>query len=270
VPNLHHYLSVTRARLQSAGNDHVRAVLCSDVVRQPDEHEALEDWMTGQVPLFYRPAQDIARSFEHASDFRKPIRDTLLRLPTEHGFQRSHFAEILAGVFCQRILGLNLLYSKLSLLSAEDTNAHKMDLLLYKLAAASVDFVFAEVKSSMKCGPEAANHHRGCFSELFRSFRQYKDADRDFDLAVIEDRMAALPDSHRVAVREALRPDRELKLRYAGVCVIDASTRSEDEAGVLATRQSPREFDVDLLSVAELPAVASATWARLEAMRSLV
>jgi hypothetical protein len=262
------YITVSRARLSSAGKNHVRAVYASQIIRAPEDDEPLEDWMFGKVPLFYRAPEDIAESFKHTTDFTKPIRDTLLRLPSKQSFQESHFGEILAGVFCEEVLGLRLLYSKLSLLTAEDTNAHKMDLVLYRLLqSAAVEFTFAEVKSSMKQGPEDASHDRGCFAKLFDSLREYQDADRDFDLAVIEDRMKELPADHRERVRRALSPDTDLDLRYAGVCVIDSSTHDDAPAQVLGTRASPRTFDVDVLAVAELPAVATATYARLEQLR---
>jgi hypothetical protein len=54
MAGLERYMQLTRARLVPNGSDHVRAVYRSEVIRQPDEGEALEAWMTGKVPLYYR------------------------------------------------------------------------------------------------------------------------------------------------------------------------------------------------------------------------
>jgi hypothetical protein len=248
----------------------VRAVYRSEIIRAPDSHEPLEEWLTGKVPLYYRDPAEIARSFKHATDFRKPIRDTLLRLPNSASFQESHFGEILAAVFCEQVLGFKRLYSKLGLLSAENTNAHKMDLVLYEQVADTVAFVLAEVKSSTKQGPEPARHHRGCFAELFRSFDKYRQQDLEFDLAVIEDRMRELPDEEAERIRRALQPDTETDVRYAGICVIDISTHSEGESKMLATRAASKDFDIELLCVTELTEVASTTYRRLLELRNRV
>lgn len=261
---LHDFLKITRATLQASKGDAARAVYRSQIVRAPEGHESLEEWMSGKVPLYYRSPSDIAQGFAVTTDFRKPIRDTLLRLPDKDTFEQSHFAEILAGVFAENVLGLRKLYSKLSLLTSENTNAHKMDLVLYDPHGADIEFVFGEVKSSTKCGPNPANHHKGCFGDLFRSFNNYKEGDREFDLAVIQDRMKDLPSEDAQRIRVALQPDHDPVVRFAGCCVIDASTHDDEEASLLLTRENEKSFDVDLVCVEQLGVVASAAYAHLQ------
>jgi hypothetical protein len=270
MAHLQNYVHVARARVQPGDGDTARAVYRSEIIRAPDGDEPLEQWLTGKVPFYYRDPAEIARSFQRATDFRKPIRDTLLRLPSAASFQESHFGEILAAVFCEQILDLKRLYSKLALLSAENTNAHKMDLVLYEELKDTVAFVLAEVKSSTKQGPAPARHDRGCFAELFRSLNDYREQDLEFDLAVIEDRMREMPDEDAQRIRRALQPDADTEIRYAGVCVIDSSTHREQETRVLSSRAAKRDFDVELLCVAELSEVASLTYARLQELRGSV
>jgi hypothetical protein len=165
---------------------------------------------------------------------------------------------------------LRLLYSKLSLLTAENANAYKMDLVLYDPASDPVEFVFGEVKSSPKSGPVPASHDKGCFASLFASFNAYGEDDREFDLAVIEDRLSNLPAGDASRVRDALQPDAYPKVRYVAICLIDIATHDDNEAQVLGTRKNAKTFEADLLCVAELGTVAEETYASLKAMESLV
>lgn len=269
--NIDSYLEVTRAAFRGSGDGHVRLVHQTEIMRKPQDGEPLENWLSGKVPLYYRDPADIATAFRYTTDFRKPIRDTLLKLPSAQSFRESHFAEVLAAVFCEQVLGFQRLYSKLSLLSAQNANAHKMDIVMYEESEmGAVEFVFAEVKSSTKYGATPAKHDKGCFADLFQSLNEYKDDDRDFDLAAIEDRMRELPEAQAQRLRQALQPDAKPRVRYAGICVIDTSTRRDSEVALLAKRKNTKQLEVDLLCVAELPRVAEATYGRLDEMRKHV
>jgi Cap4 SAVED domain len=255
-----------------SGKTCIRAVLQSEIVRVSRSQNALDGYMAGKVPYYYRDPADIARSIPETL-FTTAIRDTLARLPRAESFRESHFGEILAGVFAEEVLGLRLLYSKLSLLTAENTNAHKMDLVLYDRREEPLEFVLAEVKSSPKHASDGlpAGHDNACFASLFRSLREYRDDDESFDLAVAKDRLSRILDEEeRVRVRHALDPYSGSSVRYAAFCVIDRSTVDDEEAAVLATRESTKTFDVDLLCVAELPAVIESVYAQLEAIRDAV
>ncbi len=82
--------------------------------------------------------------------FLSAVKEALRKLPTAETFQKSHFGEILVGVYGEEILGLCRVYSKLAFLTAENANAYKMDILFYRPGTDPVQFVFAEVKSSLK------------------------------------------------------------------------------------------------------------------------
>jgi hypothetical protein len=242
----------------------VRAVYDSEIIRHADVSD-LERFMADRVPYFYKDPHDIAEAFKQGY-FLTAIHQVLLRLPTADDFRKSHFGEILAAVYAEEVLGLRLLYSKLSLLTSENANAYKMDLLFYRPGRLPAEFVFAEVKSSMKCDLPA-EHHKSCFPDLFRSLNAYRSADLEFDLAVIVERLVRINEPDRSAIQDALLPHRRRLLSFAGFCVIDSSTRDVDEAVVLATRRSDREFDVDLLCVAELPDVVDETFRLLQGQK---
>jgi hypothetical protein len=264
---LHQFIHGGRLELRFEGRQVKRAVFSADIVRRSEIAE-LERYMAERVPYFYKDPRDIADSFGEGH-FLQAVNDLLGKLPSSQSFRESHFGEILAGVYGEEILGLKLLYSKLTMLTSENANAYKMDLLFYRPGKTPAEFVFAEVKSSPKHADDGlpARHDKSCFPSLFSSFKNYKDKDRDFDLALIRERIKTINTVDAEAIRDALRPHSPINLRYAGVCVIDQSTRDENEASLLGTRANDKEFDVELLCVAEVRDVAEATYKIFDGMR---
>jgi Cap4 SAVED domain len=266
--DLSHFLETVRAELSWEGRECVRAVYHSEVVRLQGG-VSLDGLMFNRVPYFYRDPKDIAREMGTGTLFFEPLRETLSRLPSKESFKESHFAEILATDFAEEVIGLRKLYNKLSILTAENTNAFKMDVLLYDPDPEPVEFVFAEVKSSTKSASEGlpARHDQSCFADLFRSFNEYKQDDVDFDVGAIKDRIGHLPASETTRIRSALGAYAGPVIRYAGFCVIDVETHDDDEIATLATRRNDKCFDVDLLCVTELPTVIAETYRQLEKAR---
>jgi hypothetical protein len=246
--------------MQFDDKEPVRAVHRSEIVRATDVSR-LETYMADRVPYFYKSTSEIAAAFEEGY-FLSAIKAVLRKLPVAESFQESHFGEILAGIYGEEILGLHRLYSKLALLTAENANAFKMDVLFYRPGTDPVHFVLAEVKSSMKTVADGvpAKHDAACFPSLFASLNKYKEADQDFDLDRIKERMVDLPATDHEAIIRSLLPHRPRLVQFAGFCVIDSSTHNDDEASLLATRKNKKTFDVDLLCVAELPTVVDATY----------
>lgn len=265
---LQQFIHGGRVEMRFEGRELKRAVYATEVVRESDI-AVLEKYMAERVPYFYKDPRDIAESFGEGF-FLQAVNDLLAKLPTSASFRESHFGEILAGVYGEEVLGLRLLYSKLTMLTSENANAYKMDLLFYRPGKNPAEFVFAEVKSSPKHGDDGlpARHDKSCFPSLFASFNAYKDKDRDFDLALIRERIKTIDVADAEAIRLALRPHSSIDLQYAGFCVIDRSTRNEDEASLLGTRENEKDFDIELLCVAEVGAVAEATFGILEGMRT--
>lgn len=221
--------------------------------------------MADRAPLFYRSPDRIA-DLLHEGYFRTAFREALQRLPTSAHFRDSHFAEILSALVAQELLGWRLIYSKLRLLTAENANAYKMDLVFFDPNQTEPTLVLGEVKSSMKSAIPA-NHHKSCYPSLFESLRTYSDTDLAYDLTAARDNLDSLPHDERQVVRDALLPYARPRTMYAGFSVIDTETRSENETAMLATRSSTKVFDIDLLCVEEIASVSESTYAILEAMR---
>jgi hypothetical protein len=179
--SLQRFLRVTRAGV-TCDKPPVRNVSRSDLARVDDDVE-LALFVADRAPLYYRDPELVIRDLREGN-FLSAIRRTLLRLPTSAWFQKSHFAEIIASIFAEQVLGYTRLYCKLSTLTAENANANKMDLLLFDPNSQIPRFVFGEVKSSPKHakGGLPANHRQGCFRDLLQTIDDYSTRDREFDL----------------------------------------------------------------------------------------
>jgi len=250
-------LKATRVNLEFNGTS-VRKGLKTEVLSAKEELQ-LAKYISSKAPLFYRNLSNIVSAMQDSQHFGAVIKETLSKIPESESFRESHFCEIVAGVFAEETMGLTRLYSKLSLLTSENANAYKMDLVLYRPNTDPVEFIFGEVKSSCKTDVPA-KHHQSCFSDLFTSFNGYLAADLEFDLTAARDRVEELPP----LVKNALLPYGERVISYAGFVVIDAATFDPTEVKVLATRKNAKTFDVDLLGVETLKDVSHLTYSILD------
>lgn len=264
--SLEPFILQARVRIH-ADSDAERAVTYSDLAKEGGG-SVLSEYMADRAPLFYRDPSKIAQTL-HAGFFLSAFREGLRRLPTSERFHDSHFAEILSVLFAVQLMGLRLVYSKLSLLTTENANPNKMDLILYVPESDPVTFVLGEVKSSMK-SEAPAKHNRSCYADLFQSLKKYSEDALYYDLNAARDHIGALPDEERETVQAALLPYANRKVLYAGFVVIDATTRDPSETAMLATRKCERVFDVDLVCVEDLASVSHEAFEKLEVLREHV
>lgn len=259
-------MKLTRAKIKS-NRKTVRIVYISDILSEFNGTR-LSQYIADKAPLFYRKISDVYESLGDGF-FVSTMKETLAKLPTADTFRSSHFGEIATAIFAEEVMGLKKLYSKLSLLTAENSNAYKMDLVLYDPNSDPIEFIFAEVKSSPKtkndCYP--AGHDKSCFADIFKSLNAYQSKDLQFDLTAARDHINNLPEKEKERVRSALRPYSNSKIRYAGFAIIDSSTKNNDELGMLATRKNSKYFDVDVICVESYPSVAQSVYDKLEALK---
>jgi len=253
-----------RREVVAPGEEYLRMVYRTTLVRNA-ERLAIVDYIADRTPFFYRPLEAILSDFRSGL-FMTAIKSTLSRLPTVVSFQESHFGEVVAGVFCHDVLNLRIIYSKLSMLTAENTNAHKMDLVMYDPASNPVRIVFGEVKSSPKerRGGVPAGHDASCYADLFNSFNAYDTADEQFDLTAARDHIDRLRGADQDAVRAALLPYSSSTTAYAGFVVIDDGTYSVEETRVLRSRRNDKSFEVDLICLESFSSVAQEVYGKLQ------
>ena len=263
---LQQYIRITREKFV---NDkvHVR-VVCISQFKRFNEDIPIDQYIADKAPFFYRQLNKVIDSLQDEA-LLTSVRETLAKLPTSETFQDSHFGEILAGLFCQDILQLKKIYSKLSLLTAENANAFKMDLVLYDPKKEPIEIYFGEVKFSPKL-PEngkPVKHDESCFKDLFDSFNSYTVASQDFDFAAAKDHLDHLPETDRNRLKEALKPYSKKIYHYLGFTIIDTSTLNNDEISVLATRKNKKEITVDVICLDELPDTVRTVYQQLEKVR---
>jgi len=262
------FVKVNRARF-SCAKTMLRTVFCSELVRSSAEASiTLDHLIFDRTPLFYREPKKIINDLQYGY-FVTPISDTLRRLPQSPSFRESHFGEILATIFAEEVMGLRRIYSKLSLLTSENSNAYKMDLVLYDPSTDPVDIVFGEVKSSPKVSPDGqpVRHDKSCFSSLFSSINGYSEDDSKYDLTAARDNVDNLQSPERERVLKSLMPYSGARTRIAGIAVIDYTTKHDSELSLLATRKNPTSFDVDVVGVENFADVADSVYSKLERLR---
>lgn len=225
--------------------------------------------MSDKIPYFYREAKRISDSFQDEF-FLTAIYESLCKIPDSESFQESHFGEIVSGLFAEDIIGLRKIYSKLSLLTAENANAYKMDLVLYNPKSDPVELFFCEVKCSVKHSPdqEPVNHDKSIYPDVFNSINHYEKEDFDFDFAAAKDHIDKLPPSEQEKLKKAFIPYSNNKIvKFLGFVVIDTSTYNPDEVSLLATRKNKKEFDIDLICLDELPDIVQNVYSKLITLR---
>jgi hypothetical protein len=228
----------------------------------------LARYMADRAPTFYRDPRLIIEKI------RQGYPDTAMqavyrRLPTREGFQKSHFGEILSAVFAEEQLEWRPIYSKLSVTTSENSNANKMDVLMYVPDTNPLKFVFIEVKSSQRIclTKKRAYHNSGCYKDLFDTLEGHSENDKEFDLDAVESNIDKIRESDRDIIRDTLVPYGPKIVTYAGFCVIDASTKDDGELQFLALQPHSKDIDVDVIAIDNLPKLTGDTWARLDRIR---
>lgn len=245
------FVSIARDVLTCSGTA-VRIGHISEIHEKVDE-DLIYEYLADELPFFYRNIEDIVSSLRDGY-FRTTIRDTLNKLPKAKSFKESHMGEIISAIFARDVLGLKILYKKLTLLTAENSNAYKMDLVLYRIDGDVVYIIFGEVKMSAKSSVTAGKTHKNSiYPSLFSSIKQYETKDRDFDLAAAKDQIKYLDLPEREIIAEALKPySGKKKIEYAGFIVIDLLTKDIKDMEMLLTKPSNKEFNVDVICVQNL------------------
>ena len=263
---LHSFVDVRRTNRPRQATDS-RAVYLANLERKLNA-PSLHVYVADRGPLFYRDYRKVADTLE-AGLFLSALKETLSRLPTSSSFRESHFGEIVAGIFAEEVLGLRRLYSKLSLLTAENANAYKMDLVMYDPQTEPVEFTFCEVKSSCKHANDGLppRHDTSCYADIFNSLNKYGDSDLDFDLTAARDHVDRIAEPERAKVRAALLPYGARIVKYLAFAIIDTTTLDQSEVAILGSRKNKKTFDVEVVSLADMKATAENVYELLNRIR---
>lgn len=271
---LHNYikkdyvLQVSSAAL-SAIREGRRAHLDEDSNGLPLAHH-----LAGQLPYFYRDPQKLAKEFAAEMAKRRNALDLLydltVKMPTTAKFRQSHCGEILSALFLEEVLHLRRLMCKLTLTTAEDTNAHKMDGFFVDTSTDPLTFYAVEAKSSIlpTVSTAARGHRYGILRQMISSLENYGAVDERFDFTTIRDNLEESFDAaERKAIMSELFPPGPKSLVRLGIAVINECTVDQKDDDYILTESCAVDFTFRAVTVTDLSGLSEAAYAKVLKLR---
>lgn len=250
----------------TAVRDGCRAVLADDY-----KGYSLGKYLTGQLPKHYRTLDGIASDFESGNSCLEAVLGIIACMPTVASFQNSHCGEIAAAQFVEEVLGYRRLYSKLTMTTSENTNAHKMDGLFVKTSCDPYEYLFVEAKSSIlpTKSTKAKTHRSGILTSMLNSLHTYDDDDPRFEFARIRDNLeSSFNEAEAAKIRSDLTPPGPDNLKFLGVSVTNACTVNTDDDDFILSKQCDTEFNYYALVVTDLAELAKDAYGRWIKMKA--
>lgn len=228
-------------------------------LKQTASGMTLSRYLGGLIPYHYRKPENIGADFGAGHDALEMILSLFTQAPTTPKFQNSHCGEILSSVYIEKVLGYKRLYCKLTLLTAENTNAHKMDGFFVCTDSIPFHYLFVEAKSSiLPTGSSKFKGHRyGIFKQMINSIGKYASVDERFDLTRIRDNLEShfTPEIQK-QIRSDLIPPGPENASFLGVSVTNSSTMSSLDDDFILSSPCSRSFDFAGLLVNDLATLA--------------
>lgn len=251
--------SSTRLRALRCGK---RSIICDG--KEPTD---LVHFLSGQLPYFYREPARIAADFTARHHALEMIADLAIKLPSSTNFQRSHCGEILAALLLEDVLGLTRLYCKLSLVTAENSNVHKMDGFFVDLRKTPYTYYAVEAKCSIQpTGKSRFSGHRyGILRQLVQSLDSYTTLDKRFDFSLVRDHLETnnFSAQQQTTIRRDLVPPGPTNFVYLGMASINQSTISTDDDDYVLTAPCSANFQFYSVAVSDLEQIADSSFARV-------
>jgi len=232
---------------------------------------SLGKYLTGQLPKHYRTLDAIASDFESGNSCLEAVLGMIACMPTVASFQNSHCGEIAAAQFVEELLGYRRLYSKLTMTTSENTNAHKMDGLFVKTSCTPFEYLFVEAKSSIlpTVKTKTKTHRSGILTAMLESLHAYDDEDPRFEFARIRDNLEeSFAINEAKIIRGDLTPPGPDNLKFLGISVTNASTVNADDDDFILSKQCDIHFDYYALVVTDLAELAKDAYGRWMNMKA--
>lgn len=230
-------------------------------------------YIGGKLPYYYRNPEDIAKDFIEEHDFMTAVAHMAVKPPTSETFQTTHFAEILCCVYLREVLGYKILSRKLTQITSENTNVHKMDVMCVDVSKTPYKYLWVEAKSSRQLEEPGnrVSHKGGIFKQMRDSLSKYTNGDAEFDFVHICDNMSTsdFTESERLAIRKDLKSITGPPLVYHGMAVINLNTYKQNDVDDLLSQPCSTSFDVRLLAMTDLKAIAVEAYSFLEDYRKI-
>ena len=215
--------------------------------------------ISGQLPYYYRKLESVLQDFQSRHNALELLVDLMAAAPTTTSFRNSHCGEIVASQVIERKLGMRRLYSKLTMTTSENTNAHKMDALFVDMATDPFRYVFVEAKASIlpTVSTPYVQHRNGLLKRIVDSLAEYEAEVPRFELFRIRENLEAdFEATNRDRILNDLRPPGPT-LNFLGVSVTNASTQSTEDDDFILSSACPKAFDYHAVVVTDLAALAT-------------
>lgn len=237
-------------------------------VNDTDGRMDLFRYVGGKLPYYYRKPENIAKDFMEEHDFLTAIAHMAVKPPQTEGFQSTHFAEILCCIYLREVLNYKILSRKLTQLTSEDTNVHKMDVMCVDVSQKPYRYLWVEAKSSRQTG-QRVYHNSGIYKQMRDSLTKYTDEDVRYDFVHICDNMsqADFSEEERRIIRQDLLSPSGPPLVYHGMAVINIDTHEQSDVDKLLSEPCNTSFDVRLIALTDLKALAVEAYSFLEDTR---
>lgn len=225
---------------------------------------SLSRFLSGQIPYYYREPSNIAQDFLEQHDALYLIADMCRKAPTDLHHRCTHFAEILACVYIQKVLGLKILMRKLTQLTAENTNVHKMDVMCVDTQCSPYRYYWIEVKSSRQ-NDSKVYHRHGIYKQMIDSLEHYSVSDKRFDFVQIRDNLTTTDFSTAEynTIRAELIPPGPTVI-YQGLAVINLCTINKQDDDYIITEPCATSFDARILALTDIKTIAVNAYEALE------
>jgi hypothetical protein len=215
--------------------------------------------LSGQLVYHYRPVDGIIADFSSRVSALEAVLALASSIPDSPSFQNSHCGEILAAHFIEERLGFRRLYSKLTLLTSQNTNAHKMDGLFVDTKNFPYTYLFVEAKSSIlpTVSTPRKSHRSGILTDMIRSLEVYAQDDPRFEFSRIRDNLEKeFSPEERKIIQADLTPPGPDTLRYFGVSITNKDTVNYEDDDFILSKECHLSFDYHGLVVTDLAMLA--------------
>ena len=245
-----------------------RSIWRRNIKDENGDGDKLSQYVAGRIPYFYRDPAKIAQDFFEQLNAINAIADLCRKLPTEEHFRCSHFGEILSSLYIQEVLEYKILLRKLTQLTAENTNVHKMDVMCVDTKSNPYKYMWFEVKTCRR--HNTVYHRNGIYKQMKDSLEKYKNGDKRFDFVQIKDNISSsdFTSEEMRKVRKDLDPPGP-KLTYHGMAVINISTVDAKDEEYLLSQSSAIDYDVRILTLLDLKAVSEEAYGVYENIKKV-
>lgn len=233
---------------------------------------SLHKYLSGQLPYFYRKMESIVEDFESEHSALELMIDLMASAPSTQSFRNSHGGEILAAHHIQEKLKYKKLYSKLTMTTSEDTNAHKMDAMFVDTSKSQYEYIFVEAKSSILPTEKTKtkSHRSGILKDMIASLDGYIREEPRMELVRIRENLqSGFNDEERKIILSDLRapgPD----LKFIGISVTNSVTVNEKDDNFILSVPCGVKFEYHAIVVTDLHDLARDAYSIWDAVKAAI